>query len=147
MLGFDNILGVDYWFGIPSALRRDGAQVYVTEVSQLDTSEVRGEQLLQQVEEIVALSGQPKVNLIGSQPRRADHPPRRRRTSRPDRFRHQRRRPCTRVRTPPTSCARSLRVRPAEAVLSGLVNSLGALISFLSSGSAGTQNCTARWSR
>ncbi|RCI76054.1 esterase/lipase family protein [Pseudomonas aeruginosa] len=65
MLGFDNILGVDYWFGIPSALRRDGAQVYVTEVSQLDTSEVRGEQLLQQVEEIVALSGQPKVNLIG----------------------------------------------------------------------------------
>ena len=27
MLGFDSILGVDYWYGIPSALRRDGAQV------------------------------------------------------------------------------------------------------------------------
>ncbi|WP_137885542.1 triacylglycerol lipase [Pseudomonas sp. 2FE] len=65
MLGFDSILGIDYWYGIPSALRSDGAKVYITEVSQLDTSEARGEQLLAQVEEIVAISGQPKVNLIG----------------------------------------------------------------------------------
>jgi triacylglycerol lipase len=65
MLGFDSLLGVDYWYGIPAALRRDGASVYVTEVSQLDTSEARGEQLLAQVEEIVAISGKPKVNLIG----------------------------------------------------------------------------------
>jgi triacylglycerol lipase len=65
MLGFDSLLGVDYWYGIPSALRRDGASVYVTEVSQLDTSEARGEQLLAQVEDIVAISGKPKVNLIG----------------------------------------------------------------------------------
>lgn len=65
MLGFDSILGVDYWYGIPSALRRDGASVYVTEVSQLNTSEARGEELLEQVEEIVAISGKPKVNLIG----------------------------------------------------------------------------------
>ena len=49
MLGFDSLLGVDYWYGIPSALRKDGATVYVTEVSQLDTSEARGEQLLEQV--------------------------------------------------------------------------------------------------
>lgn len=41
MLGFDSILGVDYWYGIPASLRRDGASVYVTEVSQLDTSEAR----------------------------------------------------------------------------------------------------------
>ncbi|MBA1275126.1 lipase family alpha/beta hydrolase [Stutzerimonas azotifigens] len=65
MLGFDNLLGVDYWYGIPRALRSGGAQVYVTEVSQLNTSEVRGEELLAQVEEIVAISGKPKVNLIG----------------------------------------------------------------------------------
>lgn len=65
MLGFDSILGVDYWYGIPAALRRDGATVFVTKVSQLDTSEARGEQLLEQVEEIVAISGKPKVNLIG----------------------------------------------------------------------------------
>jgi len=66
MLGFDSLLGIDYWYGIPSALRRDGAQVYVTEVSQLNTSELRGEELLAQVEEIVAISGKPKVNLVGT---------------------------------------------------------------------------------
>ena len=65
MLGFDSILGIDYWYGVPGALRRDGASVYVTEVSQLNTSEARGEELLAQVEEIVAISGKPKVNLIG----------------------------------------------------------------------------------
>ena len=65
MLGFDSLLGIDYWYGIPSALRRDGAQVYVTEVSQLNTSELRGEELLAHVEEIVAISGKPKVNLVG----------------------------------------------------------------------------------
>ncbi|WP_425915012.1 triacylglycerol lipase [Pseudomonas sp. GWSMS-1] len=65
MLGFDSLLGIDYWYGIPGALRRDGASVYITEVSQLNTSEARGEELLAQVEEIVAISGKPKVNLIG----------------------------------------------------------------------------------
>ncbi len=65
MLGFDNILGMDYWYGIPHALRKDGATVYSTEVSQLDTSEARGEQLLAQVEDIVAISGKAKVNLFG----------------------------------------------------------------------------------
>ena len=65
MLGFDSILGVDYWYGIPSALRKDGASVYLAEVSQLNTTEARGEELLAQVEEIIAISGKPKVNLIG----------------------------------------------------------------------------------
>lgn len=65
MLGFDKLLGVDYWYGIPAALRRDGAKVYITEVSQLNTSEARGEELLAQVEEIVAISGNSKVNLLG----------------------------------------------------------------------------------
>ena len=65
MLGFDNLLGIDYWYGIPSALRRDGAKVYITEVSQLNTSEARGEELLEQVEEIAAISGSGKVNLLG----------------------------------------------------------------------------------
>lgn len=56
MLGFDSLLGVDYWYGIPAALCRDGASVYLTEAGQLDSSEARGEQLLEQVEEIVAIS-------------------------------------------------------------------------------------------
>ena len=29
LFGFDSFLGVDYFYGIPSALRRDGARVYV----------------------------------------------------------------------------------------------------------------------
>src|SRR5690554_7222373 len=49
MLGWDSMLGIDYWYGIPQALRKDGATVYVTQVSQLDTSQARGEQLLEQV--------------------------------------------------------------------------------------------------
>lgn len=65
MLGWDSMLGIDYWYGIPQALRKDGATVYVTQVSQLDTSEARGEQLLEQLEEIVAISGKAKVNLFG----------------------------------------------------------------------------------
>ena len=65
MLGWDSMLGIDYWYGIPQALRKDGATVYITQVSQLDTSEARGEQLLEQVEDIVAISGKAKVNLFG----------------------------------------------------------------------------------
>ena len=65
MAGFDELFGVyEYWFGIPSALRDGGAKVYVTEVSQFNTTEARGEQLLDQVEQIAAITGK-KVNLIG----------------------------------------------------------------------------------
>lgn len=64
--GFDDLFGVlDYWYGIPSSLASGGASVYVTTVSQLNSTEVRGEQLLAQVEQIVAITGKPKVNLIG----------------------------------------------------------------------------------
>jgi len=38
MLGWDSMLGIDYWYGIPAELRRGGASVYITEVSQLNTS-------------------------------------------------------------------------------------------------------------
>src|SRR5690606_41818214 len=31
MLGWDSMLGLDYWYGIPGALRSGGATVYVTE--------------------------------------------------------------------------------------------------------------------
>lgn len=66
LFGFDELFGVvEYWYGIPSELRERGAKVYVTTVTQANTSEFRGEELLAQVEEIVAISGKPKVNLIG----------------------------------------------------------------------------------
>ena len=65
LLGFDRLLGVDYWYGVPGALRSGGATVHVAEVSQLNTTETRGEELIEQLEEIIAISGKPKVNLIG----------------------------------------------------------------------------------
>ncbi|MEM1182429.1 MAG: triacylglycerol lipase [Acidobacteriota bacterium] len=65
MAGFDALFGVvDYFNGIVGALRSGGAEVYVTEVSAFNSTEQRGQQLLEQVEEIVAITGRP-VNLIG----------------------------------------------------------------------------------
>jgi triacylglycerol lipase len=66
LFGFDSALGVDYFYGIPEALRRDGAKVYVAQVSAANSTEVRGEQLLAQVKNILALTGASKVNLIGT---------------------------------------------------------------------------------
>lgn len=65
LFGFDDILGVGYWHGIPDALEEGGAQVFVAQVANAQSTEVRGEQLLSQVEEIIALTGAEKVNLIG----------------------------------------------------------------------------------
>lgn len=65
LFGFDSVLGVDYFYGIPDALRQSGAKVYVAQVSAANSTEVRGEQLLAQVKNILALSGASKVNLIG----------------------------------------------------------------------------------
>jgi triacylglycerol lipase len=65
MAGFANIGPLDYWHGIPSNLASNGAKVYVTTVSSFQSSEYRGEQLLRQVEDILAITGAQKVNLIG----------------------------------------------------------------------------------
>jgi len=65
LFGFDNIGPVEYWYGIPSALRSGGAAVYTTSVSAANSTEVRGEQLLTQVRQIIAATGRAKVNLIG----------------------------------------------------------------------------------
>ena len=65
LFGFDNIGLVEYWYGIPSALRADGAKVYTSQVSAANSTEVRGEQLLTQVKQVLAATGATKVNLIG----------------------------------------------------------------------------------
>jgi triacylglycerol lipase len=66
LAGFDSLAGVyDYWYRIPAALERDGARVYVVRVAAANSTEVRGEQLLTQVRQIIAISGAAKVNLIG----------------------------------------------------------------------------------
>lgn len=65
LFGFNSIGPVEYFYGIPSALRSGGAQVYTTTVSAANSTEVRGEQLLSQVKQIIAATGKGKVNLIG----------------------------------------------------------------------------------
>jgi triacylglycerol lipase len=66
LLGFKNLLGVvDYFFGIENGLESGGAKVFVTQVTAVDSSEARGEQLLAQVQQILAVTGAKKVNLIG----------------------------------------------------------------------------------
>ncbi|MDO8417658.1 MAG: triacylglycerol lipase [Agitococcus sp.] len=66
VLGFDKLVGfVDYWYGIPNAMKDGGAKVYTTSASAFNSSEVRGEQLLTQVKSILAITGAQKVNLIG----------------------------------------------------------------------------------
>lgn len=63
MFGFDDLLGIDYWYGIPSNLQKYGARVIVVQVPALDTTVKRGEELLKQVKQLASVYG--KVNLIG----------------------------------------------------------------------------------
>jgi triacylglycerol lipase len=66
LLGFDSILGVyDYWYGMPSELRAGGAKVYVASFSASNFSEVRGEQLIRDLDRLRATYGHAKFNLIG----------------------------------------------------------------------------------
>ena len=69
MAGFIRVgtdqFGLDYWYQILPDLARNGANVWATRVSPFNSSEIRGEQLLEQVKEIAAITGADKVNLIG----------------------------------------------------------------------------------
>jgi triacylglycerol lipase len=66
LFGFDNIGPIEMFYGIPGALRKDGASVHVAQVSAANSTEVRGEQLLTQVKQILAATGASKVNLMGA---------------------------------------------------------------------------------
>ncbi|MGE8500479.1 MAG: esterase/lipase family protein [Pseudomonas sp.] len=65
LLGFVRLLGYPYWYGIVSALRRQGAAVFPVLVSSVNSTEVRGEQLLAHIARIREQSGADKVHLIG----------------------------------------------------------------------------------
>lgn len=69
MFGFTRLgtaeFGLDYWYQILPDLARNGATTFATQLSPLESTEVRGEQLLGQVEEVMAITGKEKVNLIG----------------------------------------------------------------------------------
>ncbi len=58
-------LGVDYWYQILPDLARNGTTTFAASISPFNSTEVRGEQLLSQVEEVLAITGKDKVNLIG----------------------------------------------------------------------------------
>ena len=65
MLGFIRLLLYPYWYGIIKALRRGGATVIAVQVSPLNSTEVRGEQLLVRIDEILRETGAARVNLFG----------------------------------------------------------------------------------
>lgn len=66
LVGFTKVGSIDYFYGVPRDLTSQGSLVYTTLTSAVNGSaEVRGEQLLKQVNTILALTGKSKVNLIG----------------------------------------------------------------------------------
>jgi triacylglycerol lipase len=65
LLGFDALGPVQYFYGVPAELRAGGATVYTASVSQSNSSEVRGEQLLRELQTLKARYGHSKFNLVG----------------------------------------------------------------------------------
>jgi triacylglycerol lipase len=65
LLGFDAIGPINYFYGIPNALRDGGATVFTPEVSQSNSTELRGEQLLRYLQSLKAQYGYTKFNLVG----------------------------------------------------------------------------------
>jgi len=60
------ILGiVDYWWGIEEALEDEGADVYITSVNGMDSTESKAADFKQQYLGILAESGADKANIIG----------------------------------------------------------------------------------
>src|SRR5262245_34301396 len=65
ILGFEKLLGtVEYLPAIPQALEDGGAKVFIVFGSQVNSSRVRADQIIPQLEKIVASTGAGKVNLI-----------------------------------------------------------------------------------
>lgn len=65
LFGFDDLLWVDYFYKVSHKLTQNGAVVYTATVSPANATEVRGEQLLQYIDAVLAHSGAEKVNLFG----------------------------------------------------------------------------------
>jgi triacylglycerol lipase len=65
LYGFQAIGPLDYFYQVPDALRAGGASVYAATVSQANSSEVRGEQLIRELLEQQARTGAQKFNLVG----------------------------------------------------------------------------------
>jgi triacylglycerol lipase len=63
--GFDTLL-FDYFYGVENALAGVGAsQVFTPQLTGWESNEVRGEELLDYIETVLAITGAARVNLIG----------------------------------------------------------------------------------
>lgn len=67
IFAFDSIAGVDYWYRIPAALESQGATVFVPRINSFDSSAMRGERLIEQLDSIKASSAGDitRFNLMG----------------------------------------------------------------------------------
>lgn len=63
-IGTDTI-GLDYWYQILPDMARNGSTVFAAQLSPANTTTHRGEQLIHQVDEVLAITGKEKINLIG----------------------------------------------------------------------------------
>ncbi len=63
--GFSSILGIDYFYGVNSALKARGATVYAPNVTAWDDAYQRGEDLIEALEDLRAATGAKKFNLMG----------------------------------------------------------------------------------
>ncbi len=64
MMGFESVFGMSYWYDLVPRLKAQGVEVFTPAVSSFNDSELRGAQLLPQVEAIARAHGG-KVHLIG----------------------------------------------------------------------------------
>lgn len=62
---FTNIGPLYSFHRIPQDLQKHGATVFLPKLASINTPEVRGEQLLDYVDEVLAITGAEKVNLVG----------------------------------------------------------------------------------
>lgn len=65
LFGFDKIAGIyPYFYGVEEALKKAGADVFVATISATNSNEVRGEQLLKFIKEVMTQTGAKKLTLL-----------------------------------------------------------------------------------
>ncbi len=65
MAGFRNIGPIDYFYGVPDALTKDGHAVFVSRQDPINDSEVRGAEVVDYAKQVLAMTGKARVNLVG----------------------------------------------------------------------------------
>jgi len=65
MAGFRNIGPIDYFYGVPAALKMDGRDVWISRQDPINDSEVRGGEVVDYARMVLAVTGKARVNLVG----------------------------------------------------------------------------------